>query len=296
MKGMNTAYLNTQVITRDGLRLAGNYLEGDRHKTAVLFIHGFTTDFYTMPFYHVAAERLRQANTAILFAQTRGTGVVTEIIKEDFSNIFLGSYYERLEEAHIDITAHIEFLLSEGYQKITLMGHSLGTLKVTRYLFEGEHKGIIEKLILLSPFDKDAYMLRKLGEQKFRECVKVAEQKVAEGRGREIVPVPEFEDYAMSYQTYVSWYTQSELNSLWDFYRKENEFLLLQQINIPVKVIIGGEDDFLHFPEFEVTIDSALAKMKQHIQHCEVVVLPGCEHIFTGFEDQLAEEVVQFLR
>ena len=63
---------------------------------------------------------------------------------------------ELLEEAHLDISAWIKFLLDEGYQEIILQGHSLGTIKVIRYLFEGEYKNKISKLILLAPFEKHA--------------------------------------------------------------------------------------------------------------------------------------------
>jgi predicted alpha/beta hydrolase family esterase len=34
-----------------------------------------------------------------------------------------------------------------------LQGHSLGTFKIVRYLFEGKYADKINKLILLAPFD-----------------------------------------------------------------------------------------------------------------------------------------------
>ena len=42
----------------------------------------------------------------------------------------------------------------QGYSEFILAGHSLGTIKSVRYLFEGEYADTIRSLILLAPFDK----------------------------------------------------------------------------------------------------------------------------------------------
>ena len=81
---------------------------------------------------------------------------------------------------------------------------------------------------------------------------------------------------------------------MWDFYRTENTFHLYRQVRIPVRVIIGDQDEFLHFPEFGVTTESALAKMKMYLPDCETTTLPNCGHIFIGSEQKVAEEVVRF--
>ncbi|MBU2051804.1 hypothetical protein KKH13_01200, partial [Patescibacteria group bacterium] len=146
---MKQPYNLIQVFTRDDLKLSGLMLDGDKTKTAALFVHGFIGDFYLHKFYHLIAKNLSEKKNALILAQTRGTGLRTEFMKRDGSEIYLGSYYEKIEEAHWDISAFIKFLLEEGYLSFCLIGFSYGTIKVIRYLFEGEFKEKIAKLVLL---------------------------------------------------------------------------------------------------------------------------------------------------
>jgi predicted alpha/beta-fold hydrolase len=287
-------YNYIQVTTNDKFKLNGLYKSGENSKSAVIMIHGFTSDFYSHKFYHSIAEKLSKQGNAVILAQTRGTGIVTEFLKTDGSGEDIGSYYEKIEEAHLDITAFIKFLLNEGYSEIILTGHSLGTIKSIRYLFEGEYKDKIKKLVLLAPFDKNAFMEVK-APKKWQEFVEIAKQKIIEGKGREIVPVPEYEDFAMSYQTFYSWYVQDDLSCIWDFYRKNYDFPVIKKINIPTKVIIGNKDAFISYPGFGTTTESCMKIMKKNIKDCETVIIGGSEHCYIGFEDLVADEVAKFV-
>jgi pimeloyl-ACP methyl ester carboxylesterase len=283
-----------QVLTKDNIRLNGLYSAGDKSKAASIFIHGFTTDFYSHKFYHSIAEKLHTQSNAIILAQTRGTGIQTEFIKSNGEGIFIGSYYEKLEEAHIDISAFVEFIIKEGYSNIALIGHSLGTIKSVRYLFEGEFKDKISKLVLLAPFDKNAFMEIK-AQGKWQEFLEVAKKKIEEGHGKEIVPTPEYEDYPMTYETFYSWYEQSDLNRIWDFYNKDYDFPALKRINIPMKVILGEKDDFVNYPTLGVTPQGALDTIKKHVKTCETSLVAESGHTYFGFEKEVADQVSSFI-
>ncbi len=293
VKNMNS-YNLINVITEDNIRLNGLYSLGDKTKSACIFIHGFTTDFYSHQFYHSITDKLKKQSNAVVFAQTRGTGIQTEFLKTDGEGVFIGSYYEKLSEAHLDVSAFIEFLTKEGYKEIVLVGHSLGTIKSVRYLFEGRHKDKITKLILLAPFDKNAFMKIK-APGKWHSFVEKAKEKINEGKGREIVPVPEWEDYPVSYETFYSWYEQSDLSCIWDFYRKDYNFPILQKIKIPVKVILGEKDDFVNYPQFGVSAQKALGIIKRYISSCETFLIPGSGHTYFGFEKEVADQVGLFV-
>lgn len=284
-----------QATTQDHLRLTGLARLGLKDKTAYIFIHGFTSDFYLHDFYHQMTTALSEQGNSVVLAQHRGTGMVTEFLIGPGESIHLGSYYERLEDAQLDITAYIDALRELGYTTFGLIGHSLGTIKVIRYLDEGLYKDEIEQLILLAPFDKNAYIQRKMSGQ-LAGYVEMARQQVREGNGRGIVPVPEFEDFPMSYQTYVSWYEESELSSVFDFYRKDYDFPALRAVQIPALVVLGEDDEFITFSEFNVTPRSALAKMQEVMPTCETVQLQNCGHTFVGHEAELAIVVSSFVQ
>lgn len=291
---MLPSYDFIRVVTEDQIQLSGLYQPGDKNKPAVVFIHGFTSDFYSPVFIHSISQELKQKNFAVILAQNRGTGIQTEFRKNDGDHCYLGSFFEKLEDAHLDISAHIEFLLNEGYQEIILMGHSLGTLKTTRYLFEGKYKNIITKLVLLAPFDKNAFMVRK-GNERWDYFLKVAEAKIKEGSGRDQVPVPEFEDYPLSYECFVSWYNKTELSCLWDFYRKEYEGNLIREIKLPVQVILGDQDEFVDYPEFNENAQTVLDFLNKTLPNCHTRLLKDSNHTYNGREAEVAKVVSEFV-
>ena len=77
-------------------------------------------------------------------------------------------------------------------------------MKAVRYLYEGKHKDMVKKLILLAPFDKKALM-KAFSKTPLSELISKAEQIVHEGSGDEIIS-EEFDSIQVSYKTYLSWY------------------------------------------------------------------------------------------
>ena len=92
---MNTKTQLVQTKTTDKLVLSGLFSEGEKDKPAVIFIHGFTTDFYTWPFYHAISDSIAGTGHALILGQHRGTGVETEGTKTDGSTEYIGSVFEK---------------------------------------------------------------------------------------------------------------------------------------------------------------------------------------------------------
>jgi len=283
-----------QTTTKDELILNGLYKSGDKNKPVVILIHGFTSDFYSHKFFHDIQKSLTENELANVAIQTRGTGIRTEFIKNGRRDgVWMGSFYEKLNEAHLDISAWIDFLKEQGYKQFILAGHSLGTIKSVRYLFEGEYADDIKKLILLAPFDKNGY-IEKLTEGKWKQYAKMADQKTKEGKGQETIP-DGYDDYPMSYQSYASWYEDSELSNIWDFYKGDKyNCTLLNEISIPVQIIVGDSDDFFYIPKFS-TIDSTKKILESNISDLELNIVKGAGHTYVGFEDEVAKLVNKFI-
>lgn len=290
---MNKQLNLVTTVTEDKLILHGLYHEADKSKPAVIYIHGFETTFYAHKFVHKIAEKFDSNETPYILAENRGTGIITEFINTDGVGKYYGSFREKLEEAHLDISAWIEFLQQEGYEKIILMGHSLGTIKSVRYLFEGKYANMIQSLILLAPFDKNAYLEVK-NKDEWKKHVEIAKEKIDNGQGLGSIP-DTFDDYPMSFITFYSWYKPGDLSEMFDFYRKDYDFPVLNKIDIPVKVIFGGKDVFAFFPE-EFNQDARDIKQifERNIKNCEVTVLPESGHVFRGFEDEVGEILIEY--
>jgi pimeloyl-ACP methyl ester carboxylesterase len=285
-----------QTTTADDLLLSGLLNRpAIKQETAIVFIHGFLYDFYTHEFVRKISEAAVQKGFAFLAAQNRGSGIQTAVLTSDRKNSkTLGSYFELIEEATLDIDAWIKFLQNLGYTKFILVGHSLGTYKVIRYLIEGAYKTDITKVSLLGPFDKNVYVEKK-SSGKWPQYVEEAKKKIDSGKALEFIP-DTYDDFPMTMQTFYSWYRPGELNEMWDFYRhKEYTFPIWEQIKIPVQIVTGTSDESLEYPAY-YSRDEAYGVMKSHINSLDLQLIEGSGHTFVGFEEKLASVFGAFLK
>jgi pimeloyl-ACP methyl ester carboxylesterase len=248
-----------QVSTSDGLYLHGFYCPTSDKKNALLHIHGFEGNFYENNFVYSLIKNLSQNNIAFLAVNTRGNNKNSDFNTVDGGCKTIGSWNELLEEAHIDISAWIKFLLDQGYQEIILQGHSLGTLKVIRYLFEGEYKDKISKLILLSPFEKHT---------------------------------PSSD---LSPQTFESWDNQSDFARVFDFSATDYGFPILKQIKIPTKIIVGEKDEYF-YPTNPNDFQKIMNLLLSHIPNSQGVFIPDAIHSYKPNEELMAKEVTNFIK
>lgn len=281
---------NIRVITEDGLKL-NSHLYGGNNRKIVLFVHGFETDFYSLPFISTIADRLVENNIDFISIQHRGTSQRMEFITESGEGKYIGSHMEVLEEAYLDIDAFVSWAIKNSYEEIYLAGHSLGTLKSVRYFTEGSYADKIQKLLLLAPFDKNGQE-DVFTEGNWNKYLEQASKEIEAGNGRSYVP-SYWEEVEMSYQTFYSWYRPSELGSMFDFYRKDYDFPVLSRIKIPTYIVVGTEDEFFHSTNIE-NPQEALDILLNSIPQSEGDLLEGCKHIYLGHEDQLADLLTKF--
>jgi pimeloyl-ACP methyl ester carboxylesterase len=280
-----------QTATSDGLFLHGYYVPSDDKKAAILHIHGFEGNFYENKFVQVLADELESKNIGFLTVNTRGNGRDTDFNTVDGKYKRIGARYERLEEAHLDITAWLKYLMGEGYKEIILQGHSLGTMKAVRYLFEGEYGDKISRLILLAPFDKKGHML--VQEKNTEELLKEAQKMVEAGRGEELI-TPDYGDGITSYETFISWYKQDELGRMFEFCSPEYDFPILKQIKIPTKIIVGSIDEYF-YPTNPNHPEEAMELLLRNIPNSKGKIIDGAVHSYKPHEDLMAKEVSNFV-
>lgn len=281
-----------QISTSDGLYLHGYYVSSEDKKVGILHIHGFEGNFYENNFVHVLVNELEEKGVGFLVVNTRGNGKDTDFNTVDGKYRRVGARYELLEEAHLDISAWLKYLLDEGYKEIVLMGHSLGTMKVVRYLFEGEYRDKINKLILLSPFDKKGLMVSE-GRKDIEGLLNKAQTMVDEGKGEELI-TPEFEEIIVSYKSFISWYKQDDLGRTFEFCTHDYDFPILKQIQIPTKIIVGSKDEYFHLSNPEHP-EEAMELLIKNISNSKGKIIEGAVHSFEPLEDIMAKEVSVFV-
>lgn len=281
-----------QVETSDGIYLHGYHVPTNTKDAVVLHIHGFEGNFYENNFVYVLEEKLRESDIGFLTVNTRGNGKDTDFNTSKGNLKRIGARFELLEEAHLDITAWIDFLVKFGYKRIILQGHSLGTMKVVRYLSEGKYKNQLDKLILLAPFDKKGLMY-STGRNNIGDLLERAKKKIDEGKGEELI-TSDFEEITLSYKTFVSWYNQDDLGRVFEFCTKDYDFPVLKKINVPTKIIVGSDDEYFYQSNPEHP-EEAMQVLLKYIPKVKGKIIDGAVHSFSPHEDVMADEVVKFV-
>lgn len=280
-----------QVSTSDGLLLHGYFVPSSDKKVAILHIHGFEGNFYENSFVQVLANELENTGIGFLTVNTRGNGRDTDFNTVDGKYKRIGARYELLEEANLDITAWIKYLMEEGYKEIILQGHSLGTMKAVRYLFEGEYKNKISKLILLSPFDEKGYMI--VQKKDTEQLLVKAQAIIDKGKGNELI-TPDFGDGITSYKTFISWYKQDDLGRMFELCSPKYSFPILKKIGIATKIIVGSNDEYF-YPTNPTRPEEAMDLLLNNIPNSQGKIIEGAVHSFKPHEDLMAKEVSSFV-
>ena len=207
-----------QVTTADGLRLHGA-LEAplkvdsdspDGHAPAVdvwLCIHGTGSNFYAASTLAGLAPKLLADGAAVLRANTRGHDLVST---GPAGRGPLGAAFERVDEAPLDLAAWIDFLKAGGFARIGLLGHSLGAIKAA-FTLAADDPPRVERLVAVSPPRLSyAYFCQTPRGEEFRQTFAAAEERVAAGRGDELMLVKFPLAYYVSAAGYVDRYGPRE--------------------------------------------------------------------------------------
>lgn len=278
--------------TKDKFILNAFWIAGLADKPVVIHVHGYGGNFYANQFVHTIGDTVSALGYGYLSIETRGSydqqGL--QVYGKGFSNT--GAYLERLEEAYLDIDAAVEFLLNKGFNYVILQGHSLGTAKVVRYLYEGDHREIVRKLILLCPFER--FALAQIATQgHLHEYRDIAQMKVTQGLVSDMIPT-DWHLVPMSYGTFCSWYQDSEANHCFDYAQPNYNSSYLKAISQPVCIIVGSKDEFFS-PHQPVQPQESLLLLQKQFRHCEAWLIDNARHSFRGYEDLVAEKIKDFL-
>ena len=168
--------------TADGL-----LLEGVRHgprptDIAIVYTHGVTSSVFRKT--HVLIGRsLSDAGWTVIAGNNRGAALAYPLLHRSGTRVLGGAWFERLEDAAIDIDAWIDAALAAGAKRIVLFGHSLGAVKAILYASEHPQQPLAG-LVLASP------PLRALASPPRADLLAAATKAVAEGTPQDLLELP----------------------------------------------------------------------------------------------------------
>lgn len=256
---------------------------------ALLVIHGTGSNFYGSRFLNYIAARTTQSGTACLVVNTRGHDQITTALVQQpdgsTTSRTIGSAYERVDECRLDLRAWVQLLSERGYQRIGILGHSLGAVK-TIYAAAHEPLPGVAALIAVSPPRLSyAHFAASPRGPGFLEELAIAEQHLAAGRPDALIDVRFPIPYVITAAGYLDKYGREE---------RYNLLNLVDRVTLPTLFTFGSAEvqqsvAFRSFPE-------ALEEKKAAGAKLSTVVVAGGDHHYTGVQGDLMNAVERWLR
>lgn len=280
-----------RVTTSDGLRLDGSLRMPDdaAQESAVadvaILVHGTGSNFYSSTMMDAIEARLIARHLAVLRINTRGhDGISTAVTAS--GNRRQGAAYELVDECRYDLAAWVEFATERKLARVLLLGHSLGAVKSV-YALALEAQPAVERLIAISPPRlSHHYFLAARGAHDFAATYQKALKKLNAAQGDELMEIRFPLPYAVTAAGYVDKYGPQE---------RYNILTHLPGVQQRILVTFGSAEvqGNLAFQGMPDEIERLAA---EHDLPCQVEVIAGADHFYSGARDQLVHRIDRWLK
>jgi len=281
-----------QTVTEDKLILQGLLSPADSADTVILHIHGMSGNFWENTFIKTMLVEYPKNNISFLTVETRGSELHRWFSKTDGALKLIGNSYEIFEESELDLRAWITYLISQGYKKIHLQGHSLGCSKIAYYVTKNSSPEV-QSLLFISPADMLGLILEPKMQEQHERLVSEATSLKHSGNGATLLSET-FWGYArMSADSYINFFGSNAATAIFNFFKPELGYNVINKINKPILSILGTADDGVATDQFECT-----DIFKREAQNCPKfngLVYDGASHSFEKFEAQIVADVLKFI-
>ncbi len=274
--------------TTDGLRLHGALhratAERDLAVQALLCLHGVGSNFYGSALFSAITSSISAAGVSVLWANTRGhDAVYTAAFPAGARR--QGAAYEVVADCVLDIAAWIQALQSSGFERVGVLGHSLGALKA---LYREAHQphppaacviAVSPPRLSCSAFHEDPR------SASFVECLGRAQNFVDRGSPEELIEVSFPLPMLITAEGFLDKYGPQE---------KYNLVKFAQHVRAPLLCTYGGREleqggvAFAGVPE-------ALRDLPSEGQQFEVEIIHGADHQYNAQRAQLANVILKWL-
>ena len=276
--------MNQELIrpnSTDGIQLPGLLYTPDiPTNKIVIHIHGMSGNFYEDEFNDNLARVYTNNGYAFLPFNNRGMNYITEMHKGN-EFVIKGSSYELFEDCVLDIEGIVNWAKERGYNHIVLEGHSYGCNKAVYYYTQKQDESV-KMIVLLAPCDIPKEVENYTGKD-YQTCINKAKELIENGKEEELIDFCVFVNGRISAKTF---YTDLLYNRTCDFFRyreREGKSPILNQIEIPVFIPFGDNDECV----LTQPIEDVIYYLQNNLKNCEVKVIKNADHAYTVKYDEL---------
>ena len=297
---------NPQLVsfeTPDKINLPGLlYQPKVKSNKAAIWLHGngSSTIFFSPVRMNTIAKHLNEAGIAFFPFNNRGglyikpyTRKISEVEEE---RVNYGMTYELIKDCILDINAAIQYLKSQGYSEIYLIGHSTGANKICVYDYYAKCDSVANYILLAGGDDTGLYY-QAMGKKKFMQALEKSREAVQKGNNEKLAPKYLSPYFPLSYQSmydtlnpdgdYNTFPFNEEMNKL--KLSKKKLFREFAGIKKPTLVIYGAQDEYC-YGDVSRCID-ILKKYQPPSKYFSYEIIPGADHSFTDREAELAKTI-----
>ena len=260
------------IEAEDGLPLDGAVIRPvgrAPHHVPLMYVHGLSFRFYAREILAIGRALAGHGYTFVTGNNRGHDGGYSYRPDPNALPQIYGGSWENIFDAPRDISAWIAFTVGLGFNRVALLGHSLGGRKVVPYQAENNDPRVAG-LVLASP-PVDSYRPNA-------EVTRQARAWVAEGRGMDLLPwgVTGAAMRTMSAQGYLDRYQPG-----WDHFGLEDPDPAIGRVRCPVLAFYGTEEPAVGgAAELEMIRARACAAAR-----VETHLIDGADHTYTGKHD-----------
>jgi len=285
--------------TTDHLQLPGAYyIPESKTDICLLMVHGMSGNILENYAFNVLGKTAAQAGIAAIYSHNRGYNHINDISllntttpNGGYQTVRLGVQNERFKDCLLDIEAWLSQAHDLGYQRIILLGHSLGGPKVVHYMYLKTPPEIIG-VVLASPGDMVGNIQKY--QPNYQEIISQAQALIAKGQPGQILPDLIWDYYHLSAQTFLDFFTDGGPADNLPILRNPTDFPELACITQPILCLFGENDDSVNK---SITEDLAILNSKAvGTKSFTKAIIPGANHTYDRAETEFAQVVVDWIR
>jgi pimeloyl-ACP methyl ester carboxylesterase len=124
-----------ETTTQDGLVLEGVVIRPTAaagRSLAAVWVHGLMSKFYSPTLLGIGRALAAHGYTSVS-GNNRGHHFGASIRRENGESVLAGGGWEHFDESPHDVDAWITFAKALGFERVVVIGHSVGALKVVHY-------------------------------------------------------------------------------------------------------------------------------------------------------------------
>lgn len=252
----------------------------------VIHVHGLNGNFYENRFLDILAKSYTDKNYAFLTFNNRGRDFITELLKGNDYTIIGGSL-ERFKDCILDIDGVVNWVKEKGYKEIILEGHSYGCNKVL-YYYNHRKDDSIKKIVLLAPCDIPSEGKKFLSEEEYNKAKEESTRLFQENKENELIDFSVMANGKIAAGTYYNDFLPNGEN---DFIRYvdgiNGKSQVLNNIYVPTLVIFGDADECV----LTQPIDVVKEYLKNNLSNCNIQIIDGADHAYTGRYEELGKVI-----